>query len=66
MPITFQFLDEMEKKYAPRQGPNESFGWDAPDQSILDDRRGSLRSSRFIVYRRLPANGLSERPMAQV
>ena len=42
MPITLQFLDEMEREYAPRQRPNEGFGWDAPDQSILDDRRGSL------------------------
>jgi hypothetical protein len=42
MPITFQFLDEIESEYTPRQRPNEGFGWEAPDQSILDDRRGSL------------------------
>jgi hypothetical protein len=40
MSITFQFLDEMEREYAPK--PNGGFTWSDPDQSILDDRRGSL------------------------
>jgi hypothetical protein len=42
MPINFQFLDEMEREYAPRPKSNGGFTWVDPDRSILDDRRGSL------------------------
>ena len=42
MPITFQFLDEMETELGLKPKPNGGFAWGNPDQSILDDRRGWL------------------------